>query len=165
METKVLVAFPSGESAARAVAETIAEGLADVAITADVAADGSVTDLAQYGALVLGTPRDRDSELHPPKLVWIEPAQQQALPVAVYGLESRALAEEERAAARTHLEHALLHMPWLYPLAVEVFSTALEEERPGGDAPVAALDLVDREAVRRWTHMLPGLLHLPVPVD
>jgi menaquinone-dependent protoporphyrinogen IX oxidase len=153
MNKKVLIAYPAGTRAARLVAEAIAD---DLPLRADVRADDEVTDLTPYCALVLGTPRDRDSTLHPPKLVWIEPALQQALPAAVYGTEPHPLDSEERAASQAHLEHALTHMPWLYPLAVAIFSTA----ETGGDSP----ELFDREAIRAWAYDLPALLGLAVPV-
>ncbi len=160
----MLVAFPSGDDRAKAVAEAIAAGLADCSLAADVVDDDCVTSLSHYAALVLGTPRGRDSELHPPKLVWIEPQLQQALPVAVFGVEPRPLDEQGRAASRAHLEHALTHMPWLYPLAVEVFSAAPRDEQPAPGRSTPALGLLDREAIRAWAHTLPGLLGLPVPV-
>ena len=152
MDTKVLVAYPAEDPPARAVAEAIAAGLADASIEADVAGDDSVTDITAYGALILGTPRDRDSALHPPKLVWIEPEQQQAVPVAVFGLESRPLGARERAESCAQLEHALTHMPWIHPALVTVFSSA----QPEGE-------LLDGDAIRAWAHELPGVLELPVP--
>ncbi len=164
MNTRVLIAYPSGTRSAEPVAEAIAEGLADVAVTTDVAADNSITDVSGYAALVLGTPRDHDAALHPPKLIWIEPEVQQSLPVAVFGLEATALDETQRTAARAHLLHALTHMPWLHPQAVEVFSMAVEEQPPSPDPPVATLDLLDRDAIRSWAHTLPGVLGLPIPV-
>ena len=164
MDTKVLVAYPPGNSCQKAVAEAIAEALADVAIDADVLAEDAVTDLAPYCAVVLGALRGSDAALEPPKLVWIEPGVQHTLPLAIFGLEPGPLDEPSRAAAHARLDHALSHMPWLDPIAVEVFSTALRDDQPCPPSPVPALDLLDWEAIRSWAHMLPGLLGLHIPV-
>jgi menaquinone-dependent protoporphyrinogen IX oxidase len=163
-DCKVLVAYPLERGRCEAVAEAIAEAFADIAITADIAPAELVTDLAPYAALVLGAPRDADAQIHPSGVVQAGGGRRPPLPLAVFGLESGELDERTRADSHARLEQALTRLPRLDPVAVAVFSTAVLHDHPCPASPVPALDLLDWEAIRDWTHTLPGLLGLPVPV-
>jgi hypothetical protein len=158
MDCKVLVAYPSADAAARAVAETIAEGLADAAIAADVLPENGVGDLTPYGAVVLGFPLGAAGL---PEIAHFGPGR---LPLAIFGLEPPGAGDLSHAAALAELERGLGDLPWLDPVAVEVFGTTLLWEPAAPGAHIPPIDLREHGEILSWTHTLPGLLRLPVPV-
>lgn len=152
MTSRVLVACATKKGSTREVAETIADVLRGQGSDADVVEAGAVDDPDSYDAVVLGGAiymgrwhRDalRLLERHRKTLA--------GMPVFVFGMGPRTLAEDEVAGSRLALDIALAKVPEVEPLSLAIFGGVVDPAKlrfPFSRMP--ASDARDWHAIRDW---------------
>ena len=150
--TRVLVAHASRHGATRAVAEALAERLAQDAIRAEAAPAATVTGLEGVDAVVLGSALysgclHRDAR----RFLARHRATLAGLPLAVLALGPRTLDEAHIASSRAQLDAALVRFSELAPVSVAVVDGVVDPSTlhfPFSRLP--ASDARDWEAIGRW---------------
>ncbi len=123
MSASVLVGYATKYGSTQEVAEAIAATLREGGLPVDCQPVNKVRTLHGYGAVVLGAPLYINA-WHKDALGFLS-RQQAALaerPVAIFALGPLSADEKERAGSRGQLDTVLAKLPWLKPLAVEVFA-------------------------------------------
>ncbi len=145
----ILVAYTTRNGSTAEVADAVAGALRYAGAEVDLRPAADVWDLERVHAVVLGAPLYN--------MRWDKPARQFLkrhrtqllhLPVAVFALGPRSSDAEAFARSRGQLDRALARVPWLAPVAVEVFG--------GVDPPRKhdRRDIRDWDAIRAWSHQL-----------
>jgi menaquinone-dependent protoporphyrinogen oxidase len=151
---RILVAYATKHGSTTEVAEAIATALRERRDRVYVAAAADVRALDGYRAVVLGGALYMGH--------WHEDAARflkrhrralQELPLAVFAMGPKTMAEAEVAASRKQLDHALAAVPELAPVAVAVFGGVVDPSKlrfPFKRMP--ASDARDCEAIGAWSH-------------
>jgi len=175
MTAQVLVAYATRYGATKEVAETVAATLEEQRLEVEVKTAREVRSLDGFGAVVLGTPLYFGA-LHKDVRALLErhqPALEQT-PLALFAL-GPVKAEDGVEVSRKQLDAALAKLPWLSPVATEVFVGAYDPAKLGfKDKMIAALpasplhgepahDERDWDAIRGWTRELPAELGPTAP--
>ena len=122
MSASILVAYATSYGSTQEVAEAIAAALRERGLHVDVQPMPHVQTLAGYRAIVLGAPIyighwHKDAR----RFLARHRAALKELPVAVFALGPLHPDEKEWQAAREQLDTQIAKVPWLTPLALEVF--------------------------------------------
>ena len=167
MSTSVLVAYATKYGSTQGVAEEVAAALREHRFEVDCQPVNKVQSIDKYGAIVLGAPLYIGA--WPKDALSFLARQQAALagrPIALFALGPLSAEEKEREDARGHLDKVLAKLPWLKPLAVEVFAGKLDPAQlrfPDSLLTVlpatplhgmAAKDARDWTAIRTWAESL-----------
>jgi menaquinone-dependent protoporphyrinogen oxidase len=157
--TMVLVAYASKHGSTTEVAEALGRALRGPDVDVDVVAVADVHDLEEYDAVVLGGSlyvgrwhRDavRFLERHRKALVNV--------PLAVYALGPKTLAESEVAASRSQLESALSKLPALEPVAVAIFGGVVDPTKLRFPLTrMAPSDARNWDEIAAWANEIRGL--------
>ena len=160
MTTSILVAYATKKGSTREVAETIAVALGDHGLEAETVPAAEVADLDPYDAVVLGSAlytgrlhRDARNFLHGHAETLAR------LPVAVFAMGPRSLAEADVAESRKQLGRELAKVPEVEPVSVAIFGGVLDPAQhhfPFNRMP--ATDARDWEAIRAWADELSAAL-------
>lgn len=170
MISSILVTYATKYGSTQEVAETIATMLRESGLRVTVQAMAKVRALDGFDAVVLGAPI-YIGRLYKDAVRFLE-RHREALakrPVAVFSLGPIHAVEEERQGARQSLDQELAKLPWLTPVAIEMFGGKYDPAKlrfpdnlltkmptPLRDQP--ASDVRDWAAIRAWAGDLPAKL-------
>jgi menaquinone-dependent protoporphyrinogen oxidase len=168
MAANVLVAYATRYGSTKEVAETMAATLEEQGVGVEVKPAREVRSLDGYSAVVLGTPLAMGA-LHKDVRALLERNQAalEQTPLALFAL-GPINADDGVEASRKQLDAALAKLPWLSPVATEVFVGAYDPAKLGfKDRMIAALpasplhgepahDERDWEATRAWAREMAG---------
>lgn len=152
MAVSILVAYGTKKGSTREVAESVAGTLREHGLNVDVQAASTVRDVAGYDGVVLGgaiymgrwhSDARQLLERHRAALA--------ALPVAVFGMGPKTLAEEDVEESRTQLAAALARVPEVEPVSLAIFGGVVDPAKlrfPFSRMP--ASDARDWDAIRAW---------------
>lgn len=165
MSDHMLVAYATRHGSTREVAEAVAETLREHGLEVDVRPTGEVEALSGYDGVVLGGALYMGRLHHDARrFLAAQRAALAALPVAVFAMGPRTLAEADVAESRTQLEQALAATPELEPVAAAIFGGVVSPERlrfPFNR--MSACDARDWDAIRAWAQeVAAALARLPV---
>jgi len=152
MTPTVLVAYATKHGSTREVAEAIAERLEAHGIAAFTRPASDVGSLEGYEGVVLGGAIYM-GRLHADARDFLRRHRSslEVLPVAVFALGPRTLAEEDVASSRSQLDAALAKEPTLHPLATAVFGGVFHPAQH--HFPLNRMeesDVRDWDAIRAW---------------
>jgi menaquinone-dependent protoporphyrinogen oxidase len=152
MQRTVLIAYATKHGSTRAVAEAVAECLGAHGFATHTCAAGAVDALSGYDGVVLGSAIYM-GRLHPEARTFLRRhrSELEGLPVALFAMGPRTLADEDIAGSRAQLDEALAKEPTLRPLATAVFGGAFDPAQhrfPFNRMP--ASDVRDWRAIRAW---------------
>ena len=166
MTTKILVAFATRYGSTKEVAETVAATLEEQGLEVDVTAAREVRSLDGYGAVMLGTPLYMGALYKDVRaLLERNQAALEQTPLALFALGPISAADGVEG-SRKQLDAALAKLPWLSPVATEVFVGKYDPATLGfKDKMIAALpasplhgepahDERDWEAIRGWARAM-----------
>jgi menaquinone-dependent protoporphyrinogen oxidase len=156
---RILVAYATKHGSTVEVAEAIADALRAQGPEVDVAAAGDVRALDGYGAVVLGGALYM-GRLHRDATGFLKRHRRalSGLPLAVFALGPKTLAEVDVAASRSQLDHALEAVAELVPVAVAIFGGVVDPGKlsfPFSRMP--ASDARDWDAIAAWGHEVAAL--------
>jgi menaquinone-dependent protoporphyrinogen oxidase len=166
MSGRVLVAYATKHGSTIEVAEAIAAGLRKRGRDVDVCPAAAVRSLDDYGAVVLGgalylgryhQDAVRFLKLHRHAL--------SEIPLAVFAMGPKTIAEAEVAASRSQLDRALAAVPELTPASVVIFGGVVDPSKlrfPFKRMP--ASDARDWDAIAAWAHEVAELCKNDVEV-
>jgi len=121
MEGKVLVAYATRYGSTGEVAETVGERLTEQGLAVDVKPSKKVSSLDGYDAVVFGAPFYLGSMLKEGrKFLEQQRAGLEDRPIAIFALGPTS-ADDDVQKASKQLDKALEKMPWLEPVAAEMF--------------------------------------------
>lgn len=167
MGDTVLVAYATKYGSTQEVAEAVADVLKESGLPVDLQPARAVRSLADYRAVVLGTPLYIGKMLNDAqRFLTKHKAALEQRPVAVFILGPTKDDEEDWQAVRTQVDQVMANLPWLKPKALEVFGGALDPAKlrfpdslmsklpasPLHNAP--AMDARDWPAIRAWAGKL-----------
>jgi menaquinone-dependent protoporphyrinogen oxidase len=166
MTTTILVAYATRYGSTKEVAETVAATLGEQGLEVEVKAAREVRSLDGYGAVVLGTPLYMGALYKEVRALLVRnQAALKQTPLALFALGPISAAEGVED-SRKQLDAALAKLPWLSPVATEVFVGRYDPARLGfKDKMIAALpasplhgetahDERDWEAIRGWARAM-----------
>lgn len=166
MTTTILVAYATRYGSTKEVAETVAATLGEQGLEVEVKTAREVRSLDGYGAVVLGTPLYMGALYKDVRaLLERNQAALEQTPLALFALGPISAAEGVEG-SRKQLDAALAKLPWLSPVATEVFVGKYDPARLGfKDKMIAALpasplhgepahDERDWEAIRGWARAM-----------
>jgi menaquinone-dependent protoporphyrinogen oxidase len=166
MSSSVLIGYATQYGSTQEVAEAIAETLREGGLEIDVRPVREVRDLAEYSAVVLGSPLMM-GRFHKDAANFLK-KQRKALterPVAVFALGPvhEPHDEKEWKDSREQLDKELAEYSWLTPVAFELFGGKFDPtklrfplNKLAGKEP--ASDARDWEAIRSWVEGLKPIL-------
>jgi menaquinone-dependent protoporphyrinogen oxidase len=151
--TDVLVTYGSKHGSTIEVAEAIAAALRDSGHEVDVAAAAEVRALDGYGAVVLGGALYM-GRLHQDAAGFLKRHHHalEEIPLAVFAMGPKTMAEADVIASRKQLDHALAAVPDLTPVAVAIFGGVVDPSKlrfPFKRMP--ASDARDWDAIGAWS--------------
>lgn len=122
MNDRILVTYATRYGSTQQVAETIAATLREAGLAVDLQPAGKVRSLEEYRAVVLGAPLYIGA-WHKDALNFLSRHQQALtrLPVAIFALGPTSTGEKEMGESRAQLDKELTKVPWLAPVALEMF--------------------------------------------
>jgi len=152
MPATILVAFGTKHGSTEEVASAVAERLQEHGLATDVLPAARVDDLTPYTGVVVGGAIYM-GRWHPDALGLLQRHRHAlaGLPVAVFGMGPRTLAEHDVEGAREQLLKALAKVPQVAPAAIAVFGGVIDPRAlrfPFNRMPAA--DARDWSAVRAW---------------
>lgn len=170
MTAEVLVAYATRYGSTKEVAETVAATLEEQGVEVKLKPAREVRSLDGCGAVVIGTSLHFGA-LHKDMRALLERnrAALEQTPLALFAL-GPIKAEDGVEGSRTQLDAALAKLPWLSPVATEVFVGAYDPTRLGfKDKMIAALpasplhgepahDERDWGVIRGWAREMSGRL-------
>ena len=164
MSASILVAYATKYGSTREVAEAVAATLRECGLAVDIQPMREVRTLAGYSAVVLGAPLFM-FHWHKDALRFLS-RHREALaerPVAVFALGPTHDDEKEWQDSRAQLDKELANLPWLTPVALEMFGGKYDPAKLrfpinllAGKEP--ASDLRDWAAIRAWASNLAAKL-------
>jgi len=148
----ILVAYASKNGSTREVAEVIAGVLRANDYPVDLRDAAEVNEIDSYRGVVLGG-SIYIGRLHPDALDFLERHSDRLteLPLAVFALGPRSLADDEVAQSRAQLDSALAKVPEVAPATVAVFGGVVDPTKlrcPFNRLP--ASDARDWPSIRAW---------------
>jgi menaquinone-dependent protoporphyrinogen oxidase len=168
MTALILVAYATKHGSTKEVAEAITATLREHGLEVDVRPAGEVRKLDGYNAVVLGAPL-YIGRWHGDALSFLKRHRTAllGLPVAIFALGPLKTAEQDEEgwrASREQLDHALMKISWLVPVAVEMFGGVIDPAKlhfpfshmPAGDAR-------DGTAIRSWADKLAATFQPAAP--
>jgi len=172
MAASILIAYATRYGSTREVADAVGARLHERGFSAEVRRAREVRSLDGFNAVVLGAPLYIGSLLREArKFLERHRAALSQMPVAIFALGPIS-AGKELEDARTQLAAALAKLPWLRPVATEVFVGKYDPAHLRfPDSLLAALpasplhglpahDGRDWAAIRAWADTLPAALQL-----
>jgi menaquinone-dependent protoporphyrinogen oxidase len=161
----VLVAHASKHGSTAEVAADVAATLRACGLEVDVRPAAEVAELTGYGAVVLGGALYM-GRLHADARRFLARHRETltSVPLAVFAMGPRSLAEADVAGSRAQLDRALAALPELEPVSVAIFGGVLEPAKlrfPFSRMP--AVDARDPDAIRAWAERFAALLAKPAP--
>jgi len=166
MTTTILVAYATRYGSTKEVAETVAATLGEQGLEVEVKTAREVRSLDGYGAVVLGTPLYMGALFKDVRaLLERNQAALEQTPLALFALGPVSAADGVEG-SRQQLDTALAKLPWLSPVAMEVFVGKYDPAKLGWkDRMIAALpasplhgepahDERDWEAIRGWARAM-----------
>jgi len=152
MTSPVLVAYATKAGSTREVAEVVARTLREHGLEADVRPAGEVGTLAPYAGVVLGAAIymgrvHKDAR----RFLRSHRAELADRPLAVFGMGPQSLDDDDVAASRAQLDHALASFPELRLATVAIFGGVVDPGKlrfPFNRMP--ATDARDWIAIRNW---------------
>lgn len=156
MNGRVLVACATKKGSTREVAEAISETLRAEALEADCRPAAEVADLRGYSAIVLGGAL-YTGRWHADARDFLERHRGQlaTIPLAVFAMGPRTLAESDVEESRRQLDRALAKVPELDPVSIAIFGGVVDPAKlrfPFSRMP--ASDARDWDAIRAWARGL-----------
>lgn len=169
MAEKVLVAYASKYGSTGEVAEAVGDRLGELGIDVEVKPAREVRSLDEYQSVVLAAPFYIGSLLKDArKFLKRHQAVLEHMPVALLTL-GPLKADDDMNEARQQLDKTLQNMPWLHPVAADMFIGAYDPAKlrfpdtltlmlptPLKNEP--AHDERDWDAIRAWADALPQAL-------
>jgi menaquinone-dependent protoporphyrinogen oxidase len=155
-----LVAYATRHGSTRAVAEEVAERLRLGGWQVDVRPAGDVADLAGVDAVVLGGAL-YTGRWHPAARRFLRRhrAALATVPLAVFAMGPRTLADEDVATSRRQLQRELDRCREVTPRSAEIFGGVVDPAAlPFPFSRMQASDARDWEAIRTWGDELAGYL-------
>jgi menaquinone-dependent protoporphyrinogen oxidase len=158
MTVPVLIAYATKHGSTREVAEALAEILGERGFSVEVKPATEVADIGGYGAVVVGGAL-YTGRLHADARRFLN-AHRRALaelPLAVFAMGPRTLAEEDMTSSRRQLDSALEKVPELHPVSIAVFGGVLDPSQhhfPINRIP--ASDARNWDAIRAWAEGVAG---------
>ena len=152
MTSPVLVAYATKAGSTREVAEAVARTLREHGLEADVRPVTEVGTLAPYAGVVLGTAIYM-GRIHKTARRFLRShrAELAERPLAVFAMGPQTLADDDIAASRAQLDHALASFPELRLATVAIFGGVVDPGKlrfPFNRMP--ATDARDWTAIRSW---------------
>jgi menaquinone-dependent protoporphyrinogen oxidase len=153
MTGRILVAYATKHGSTIEVAEAIASAFRDEGNEVDVEPASDVGVLAGYSAVVLGGALYM-GRLHQDAAGFLKRYRRalQEIPLAVFAMGPKTMAEADVAASRKQLDHALAAVPELTPVAVAMFGGVVDPSKlrfPFKRMP--ASDARDWDAIGAWS--------------
>lgn len=158
MRKKILIAYATKHGSTKEVAEVIASALRAEGHRADVFNAHDVDDVRRYTTVVLGGPL-YVGHWHRDAVAFLK-RQEHALahmPLAVFAMGPKTLADADVASARAQLDHALASSP-LKPATVAIFGGVVDPSRlhfPLNRMP--ASDARDWHVIKSWAREIGAL--------
>jgi menaquinone-dependent protoporphyrinogen oxidase len=152
MDGTILVAYGTRHGSTREVAEAVADGLRSCGLEVETLDATRAVDVSGYAGVVVGGALYM-GRWHPSALSLLERNRRvlAALPVAVFGMGPRTLAEQEVESSRAQLERALAKVPEVKPFSVAIFGGVIGPHAlrfPFNRIP--ASDARDWDAIAGW---------------
>ncbi len=163
---KILVAYATRYGSTMEAAEEMVAALHEVGLEAEAIPAREVQSLAEYGAVVIGTPlqigrwhKDIDKFLTRFRAELVE------RPVAVFVLGPIHNKDEEIKGSVEQLDNELQRYPWLKPAAVETFVGKFDPSKLQFPASlfmkaIPYSDEMDHQGIRAWALTLPQVLEI-----
>ena len=166
MRHVVLVAYATRRGSTREVAEAVTKTLRAHDVEAEIRPVGEVENLDPYGAVVLGGAL-YSGHLHRDARAFLRRHRDElaTLPLAVFGLGPKTLAESDVAGSRALLERELAKVPELEPVSVAIVGGVVDPSKlhfPFSHLPQT--DARDWDAIKAWSIELVHQLGKPRPV-
>lgn len=160
MTTPVLVAYATKAGSTREVAEVVARTLREHGLETDVRPVDEVATLAPYSAVVLGTAL-YTGRVHKAARRFLSGHRDELaeLPLAVFAMGPKTLADEDVAASRVQLDRALAAHPQLRLGPVAIFGGVVNPTKlhfPFNRMPES--DARDWDAIRAWADEVAAVL-------
>lgn len=168
MTALILVAYATKHGSTKDVAEAIMTRLREHGLEVDIQPAGEVRKLDGYSAVVLGAPLYM-GRWHGDALSFLKRhrAALSGLPVAIFALGPLKTAEQDEQgwrSSREQLDHALVKVSWLAPVAVEMFGGVIDPTKlhfpfshmPAGNAR-------EGTAIRSWADKLAATFQPATP--
>ena len=153
MNRPILVAYATKRGSTKEVAESVAEQLAAGGLAVEVRDAGAVDDLAPYGAVVLGSALYM-GRMHKDARTFLAAHRTalQAMPLAVFGMGPRTLADHDVRESRKQIQSSLARAGGIAPFSVAVFGGVVDPAKLGFPfSRLEASDVRDWEAIAAWT--------------
>lgn len=149
---RVLVAYATKHGSTHEVAETVAAILRERRVDVDLRPADEVDSLALYDAVILGAAVYM-GRVHADARRFLHRHRQAlaAVPVAVFAMGPKSLADEDVAGARLQLERGLARFPEVEPVSTAIFGGVIDPAKlrfPLNRLP--ASDARDWDAIRAW---------------
>ena len=158
----ILLAYASRFGSTQEVAETVAEALREAGLKVDIQPMQEIRTLADYDAVVLGA-AIYNARWHPDAHAFLSQYQEALTqrPVVIFTLGPLSASDAAKRNSRRQLDKELEKVPWLKPVAVEIFAGKYDPSKPGMgffDRFVPASDHRDWDAIRAWAGSLAVML-------
>ena len=156
----VLVAYGTKHGSTQEVAESIAATLEEQGCEVALRAASQVEDIDAYDGVVVGGSL-YTGRWHPDARRFVRRHHSELVtrPLAVFAMGPRTMADDDVAAARKQLDHALADFPDLKPVATEIFGGVVDPKKlhfPLNHLP--ASDARDWKAIRAWAGEVAGVI-------
>lgn len=154
MNNSILVAYATRHGSTQEVAEAIAATLRAEGRRVDVAKASDVSDVALYTTVVVGGALYM-GHWHRDAVAFLKRHQQELarLPLAVFAMGPKTMAEADIAASRRQLENALNAVPRLTPASVAIFGGVVDPSTLRFPfSRMGESDARDWDAIRAWSH-------------
>jgi menaquinone-dependent protoporphyrinogen oxidase len=152
MNASILIAYATKNGSTEQVAGKVAARLSSQGLVADVRAAHDVTSLEGYDGVVLGSAIYM-GRLHADARDFLQryPTGGTALPIAVFAMGPRTLADRDLASSRAQLDSGLAKEPAIRPFATAIFGGVFDPAQqhfPFNRLP--ASDARDWKAIESW---------------
>jgi menaquinone-dependent protoporphyrinogen oxidase len=165
MKQTILVAYATKRGSTQEVATGVAATLRSRGLEVELRPAGDVESLARYGGVVLGGAHYM-GRVHQDARAFLRRHRRElaSLPVAVFAMGPKTLAEDDVAGSRAQLDRELAKVAELEPVSVAIFGGVVDPAQlrfPFNH--MVATDARDWPAIRGWAVELARLLGTPDP--